>query len=61
MTQMPNFRQEVVSSSRYPIDKESLCYNFIVWKLLVEMVSYKVDDVYYTSQEQLLIGQIWQI
>ena len=40
MTQMPDFRQEVVSSSKYPIDKESLCYNFIVWKLLVEMVSY---------------------
>ena len=40
MTQMPTFRQEVVSSNRYPIDKESLCYNFIVWKLLVEMVSY---------------------
>merc|ERR1712157_493345 len=38
MTQMPDFRPEVVSSSRYPITKESLCYNFIVWKLLIEMV-----------------------
>ena len=37
-TRIPSFRESVVSSSSYPIDRSSLCYNVIIWKTLIEMV-----------------------
>ena len=38
MTHMPDFRVQMVSTPSYPVDKESLCFNYFIWKILREMV-----------------------
>merc|ERR1711862_1002355 len=38
MKYMPKFRQQIVSSPSYHVDRESLCFTFFVWTLLREMV-----------------------
>ena len=38
MTHLPDFRENVVSSKSYPIDRESVCFVYFLWKKLMEMV-----------------------
>ena len=35
---IPVFREDVVSSSRYPIDADSFCERYIIWKTLFKLV-----------------------
>ena len=39
MTHLPEFREKVVSSKSYPVDRESLCFVYFVWKRLMEMLA----------------------
>ena len=33
---MPEFRQQMVSAPSYPVDRESLCFEFFIWKIIRE-------------------------
>lgn len=39
-THIPKFRRQMVSSSSYPVGRDCLCFTFIMWKILREMVDY---------------------
>ena len=38
MDYIPDFREDAVSSSAYPIDKESICFTYCIWKRLMMMI-----------------------
>ena len=39
MAHIPQFRRQKVSSPSYPVDRDSICFTYIMWKILREMVN----------------------